>query len=70
MFWFYLIFPCVFLRFLCWQKQFCHQGMQQEIVIDVSGQHLSSLQEFKIIRGIVRKSNGIIKREHITFKSE
>ncbi|MCO6551420.1 MAG: hemagglutinin repeat-containing protein [Gilliamella sp.] len=43
-------------------------GMRQEVVIDVRGQHLSKLQEFKIMRGIVRKSNGIIKREHITFK--
>ncbi|OCG35373.1 MULTISPECIES: hypothetical protein [unclassified Gilliamella] len=42
-------------------------GMQQQVRIDVRGQHLSALQEFKIIRGIVQKSNGIIKREHIRF---
>ncbi|MWN32937.1 MULTISPECIES: adhesin [unclassified Gilliamella] len=43
-------------------------GMRQKVVIDVRGQHLSKLQEFKIKQGIVRKSNGIIKREHIAFK--
>ncbi|OCG24542.1 hypothetical protein A9G28_03550 [Gilliamella sp. Fer1-1] len=40
-------------------------GMQQQVRIDVRGQHLTPALEFKIIQGIIRKSNGIIKREQI-----
>jgi hypothetical protein len=41
--------------------------MQQQVQIDVRGQHLTPALEFKIRQGIVRKSNGIIKREQIEF---
>jgi hypothetical protein len=44
--------------------------MRQDVVIDVRGQHLTPALEFKIRQGIVRKSNGIIKREQITFKKK
>ncbi|EMN5249845.1 hypothetical protein ACFO72_003801 [Enterobacter roggenkampii] len=44
------------------------EGMMQEIVIDVRGQVLSLVQEDAIIRGIVQKSNGIIKPTDIQFK--
>ncbi|OCG24617.1 hypothetical protein A9G45_08550 [Gilliamella sp. HK2] len=50
------------------RKKHLPNGMQQQIVIDVRGQHLTPALEFKIRQGIVRKSNGIIKREQITFK--
>lgn len=43
-------------------------GMQQEIVIDVRGQTISAIQEDAIIRGVVQKSNGIIKPTDIQFK--
>ena len=42
-------------------------GMQQQIVIDVRGQHLTPALELKIRQEIVQKSNGIIKREQIEF---
>ncbi|HHJ4371886.1 TPA: hypothetical protein ACQJNA_002338 [Klebsiella variicola] len=44
------------------------QGMMQEIVIDVRGQVLSLAQEDAIVRGIVQKSNGIVKPTNIQFK--
>lgn len=40
----------------------------QEIVIDVRGQVLSLAQEDAIVRGIVQKSNGIVKPTNIQFK--
>jgi filamentous hemagglutinin len=43
-------------------------GMRQEVVIDVRGQTISAIQEDSIIRGIVQKSNGIIKPTDIQFK--
>nr|WP_255309217.1 VENN motif pre-toxin domain-containing protein [Gilliamella apicola] len=45
-------------------------GMRQDVVIDVRGQHLTPALEFKIRQGIIRKSNGIIKREQIRFIEE
>ncbi|WP_141683096.1 VENN motif pre-toxin domain-containing protein [Gilliamella intestini] len=42
-------------------------GMQQQVRIDVRGQHLTPALEFKIRRGIVRKSNGIISSKQIEF---
>lgn len=44
------------------------QGMQQQVVIDVRGQMITVDQERNIIKGIVQKSNGIIKPEAIEFK--
>ena len=43
-------------------------GMRQEIVIDVRGQKINSVQENVIVKGIVQKSNGIIKPTEIQFK--
>jgi len=43
--------------------------MQQQVVIDVRGQMITVDQERNIIKGIVQKSNGIIKPEAIEFKS-
>jgi hypothetical protein len=45
-------------------------GMQQEVVIDVRGQHLTPAMEAKITKGIEKKSNGIIKKEQIIFKDK
>jgi hypothetical protein len=42
-------------------------GMQQQVVIDVRGQHLTPALELKIRQEIVQKSNGIINREQIEF---
>ncbi|MWN32935.1 MULTISPECIES: adhesin [unclassified Gilliamella] len=45
-------------------------GMRQEVVIDVRGQHLTPAMEAKITKGIEKKSNGIIKKEQIIFKDK
>lgn len=43
-------------------------GMEQNVVIDVRGQNVTSAQEEAIIEGIVNKSNGTISRSAILFK--
>ncbi|WP_338110735.1 hypothetical protein [Rosenbergiella nectarea] len=43
-------------------------GMRQEVVIDIRGQKVTSIQEDAIIKGIVQKSNGVIKPTDIQFK--
>lgn len=43
-------------------------GMRQEVVIDIRGQKVTSIQEDAIIKGIVQKSNGAIKPTDIQFK--
>ncbi len=43
-------------------------GMRQEVVIDIRGQKVTSIQEDAIIKGIVQKSNGTIKPTDIQFK--
>ncbi|WP_239375360.1 VENN motif pre-toxin domain-containing protein [Snodgrassella gandavensis] len=45
-------------------------GMQQQVRIDVRGQHLTPAMESKIRRGIVQKSNGIISSKQIKFINE
>ena len=45
-------------------------GMKQEIVIDTRGQRITAAQEDFIVRGIVQKSNGIIKPTDIQFKRD
>lgn len=44
-------------------------GMEQQVVIDVRGQTITEQQEFAIRKGIVSKSNGIIRPDMITFKT-
>lgn len=44
------------------------QGMQQQVVIDVRGQAVSDAQKNAIIRGVVDKSNGVLKPTDIRFK--
>lgn len=46
------------------------QGKQQQIVIDVRGQNLTSELVNKITEGVVQKSNEIIKSEQIKFMTE
>ncbi|WFC82712.1 contact-dependent inhibition toxin CdiA [Enterobacter quasiroggenkampii] len=43
-------------------------GMRQEVVIDIRGQKVTSIQEDAIIKGIVQKTNGAIKPTDIQFK--
>ncbi len=45
-------------------------GIKQEIVIDTRGQRITATQEDFIVRGIVQKSNGIIKPTDIQFKRD
>jgi hypothetical protein len=52
------------------RKKHLPNGMQQEVVIDIRGQHLTPAMEAKITKGIVQKSNGIIKKEQIIFKDK
>lgn len=45
-------------------------GMTQTITIDIRGQNVSASQMSSIIKGIVEKSNGIIKPTDIGFKNK
>ena len=52
------------------RKKHLPSGVQQLVVIDIRGQKMTALQEFKIKQGIKNKSNGIIKPEQIEFKTK
>nr|CUV15129.1 protein of unknown function [Ralstonia solanacearum] len=43
-------------------------GMEQQVVIDVRGQTVTAQQEDTIVKGIVSRSNGIIKPDAIEFR--
>ncbi|WP_247664421.1 hemagglutinin repeat-containing protein [Ralstonia pseudosolanacearum] len=43
-------------------------GMEQQVVIDVRGQAVTAQQEDMIVKGIVSRSNGIIKPDAIEFR--
>ncbi|HHY6312649.1 TPA: VENN motif pre-toxin domain-containing protein, partial [Salmonella enterica] len=44
-------------------------GMRQEIVIDIRGQTITPMQRVKIVQGIVDKSNGVVDKSSIRFKT-
>lgn len=44
------------------------KGMKQEVVIDIRGQKVSVAQEDAIVKGIVSKSNRLIKPTDVQFK--
>ena len=49
------------------RQQHLPKNMTQFIVIDVKGKHVTPLQENFIKQEIVRKSNGAVSEESITF---